>query len=690
MRMFLLTISRLLKLKKLRVVSGLKKVLANYVVTLPTIKRIFNILFLLSTGALLAKVESVSSGSFHNLIRKLDGSLLVMGANDAGQLGDATDTNRPNPIKSQTALVASQSAGDKHSVFIKTDGSLWAMGLNTEGQLGDGSFTNRDFPVKSVDSNISQSICGWNHTLLIKVDGSLWAMGANDFGQLGIGSVINQNTPQPVEQGTSVVAVAGGRYHTMFLKSDGSLWAVGRNNFGQLGNNSQIDESTPVQILSEGVTAVAAGQFHTLLIKSDGSLWAFGRNNSGQLGDGTLNDSLLPVQIVASGVVSISAGGEHSLFTKSDGSLWGMGFNGFGQLGNASNSDSYSPLEIINSGITAIAAGKHHSIFVKSEGSVWSMGLNDFGQLGDGTVLNQNSPTQVNAYFASVNSLGGGTVDGGGQYAYGEFTTFEASPDPGYNFGFWSGGVSGGSASVTVTVTGDLEANATFVESIGDTDGDGLSDFFELTIFLSNPNLVDTDGDGFTDFEENRTGLDPNVANADYRALFDQSISEASTNGFNDGVAWITQNRATYDFNTSAELQYEYGYDQGFSDAVAMIKENNNTLYYEWEINEFVTQAAQDRNDLVRSELASGVAGLTSISQLRAERSPHAQNWYYQPGLGWLWTSQTVFPFVYFADDDQAGGPRWIYSTILEDLDDGSYFDFLSDGIIDSRYLSNP
>lgn len=672
------------------VVQNLPKSSGKYIFNFYRPSESFCLLFLLSSGMLLANVNSVSSGSFHNLIRKSDGSLLVMGANDAGQLGDATDTNRPNPIKSQTALVTSQSAGEKHSVFVKTDGSLWAMGLNTYGQLGDGTSTSRDFPVKTMDANVSQSICGWNHTLLIKVDGSLWAMGANDYGQLGIGSLINQNTAQAVNLGTDVVAVAGGMQHTMFIKSDGSLWAVGRNNFGQLGNNSQVDQNSPVQILSDGVTAVAAGQFHTLLIKTDGSLWAFGRNNSGQLGDGTLNDSLLPVKIVDSGVVAMSAGGEHSLFTKSNGSLWGMGFNGFGQLGDASNSDRYSPIEIVNANVSNIAAGKHHSIFVKTEGSVWSMGLNDYGQLGDGTVLNQNSPTKVNAYFASVNSLGGGTVNGGGQYAYGDIATFEASPNPGYKFGFWSGGASGESSSVTSTVTGELEANATFVESVDDTDGDGLSDFFEITVFLSNPNLADTDGDGFSDFDENRTGLDPNVANENYRVLIDQKISEASTAGFAAGIDWITQNRSSYEFNTSAEIQYEFGYNQGFSETVAMFKENNASLYYEWEINASIAQAAQERVDLVRAELANGVTGLTSLAQLRSEKSPHARNWYYQPGLGWLWTNQSIFPFVYFADSNETGGPRWIYSAILEGLDDGSHFDFHTDGIIDSGYLPNP
>ena len=293
-------------------------------------------------------------------------------------------------------------------------------------------------------------------------------------------------------------------------------------------------------------------------------------------------------------------------------------------------------------------------------------------------------------FIVMLTSEGNGTVLGAGEYDQNASVNLVATPSLGFVFAGWSGDFNSSESNTSFLINADFNITALFGEDTSDSDNDGLSNYYELVVFDSNVSNPDTDGDGFTDFEENRTGLDPNVANGDYRALFDQSISEASTNGFNDGVAWITQNRATYDFNTSAELQYEYGYEQGFSDAVALVKENNNTLYYEWEINEFIAQATQDREDLVRSELGSGVAGLTSISQLRAERSPHAQNWYYQPGLGWLWTSQTVFPFVYFADDDQAGGPRWIYSTILDGLDDGSYFDFLTDGIIDSRYLSTP
>ena len=644
---------------------------------------------LITVNTLSANIDSISSGSFHNLIRKSNDSLMVMGANDFGQLGDATDTTRPNPINLGSIKVISHAAGEKHSAFVKTDGSAWAMGLNAEGQLGDLSIINRNSPVLVIDENVSHVICGWNHTLFLKNNQSLWSTGSNEFGQLGIDSLESQNSPQPVNEGTNVLSVAAGGHHTMFIKDDGSLWAVGRNNFGQLGNNTLSDTSSPIQIINEGVTSVSAGQFHTLITKSDGSLWAFGRNNSGQLGDGSLNDTSTPIKILDSGVAAISAGGEHSLFLRSDGSLWGMGFNGYGQLGDASNSDRNTPVEIISADVMLIATGKYHSIFLKSDGSLWSMGLNDFGQLGDGTVLNQNSPTEVNIYFATVNTLGGGTVSGGGQFAYGDIATFEASPSAGYNFGFWSGGISGENAIVDVSITGDLEVNATFVESFLDSDGDGLTDYFELVVFGSNPDLYDSDGDGFSDSEENQTGLDPNVSDANYRAYYVQEIGNAQTAGNNGGIAWITENRSNYDLNTSAEVQYELGYQQGYSDTLIWLKENNASLYYESEINSFSEQAAIDQTNQVKEQLSVGVSGLAHIQQYRDENSPHAENWYYQPGMGWLWTNRSIFPVVYFADPDESVGGRWIYSIKSEDLEDGSYYDFLTNGIIDSSYQSN-
>ncbi|MCA9360336.1 hypothetical protein KC730_00420, partial [Candidatus Kaiserbacteria bacterium] len=47
-------------------------------------------------------------------------------------------------------------------------------------------------------------------------------------------------------------------------------------------------------------------------------------------------------------------------------------------------------------------------------------------------------------------------------------------------------------------------------ESARDIDGDGVSDFDEIYIYKTNPNLVDTDNDGFNDGVEIIQGFDPN------------------------------------------------------------------------------------------------------------------------------------------------------------------------------------
>lgn len=42
------------------------------------------------------------------------------------------------------------SSGVYHTVAIKTDGTLWAWGYNVSGQLGDGSINNRKVPKLSL------------------------------------------------------------------------------------------------------------------------------------------------------------------------------------------------------------------------------------------------------------------------------------------------------------------------------------------------------------------------------------------------------------------------------------------------------------------------------------------------------------------------------------------------------------
>ena len=52
-----------------------------------------------------------------------------------------------------------------------------------------------------------------------------------------------------------------------------------------------------------------------------------------------------------------------------------------------------------------------------------------------------------------------------------------------------------------------------FTDVNADTDGDGLTNVDETTLYKTNPNVADTDGDGYSDFEEiiNRGRSDRNT-----------------------------------------------------------------------------------------------------------------------------------------------------------------------------------
>lgn len=406
---------------------------------------------------------AVSAGSNYSLALKGDdGSVWAWGANNYGQLGDSSWTQRNSPVQvyGLTGVIAI-AAGGSHSLALKSDGTVWAWGLNSNGQLGNGTLTNKQKPVIIPGLTAIAAIsAGTTHSLALKTDQTVVAWGNNSNGQLGDGTTDQRLTPTAVAGLIEVTSIAAGASHSLALKADQTVVAWGNNDSGQLGDGTTVQKNSPAAVdVITGITAVSAGYSHSMAIKgSPTTVWAWGQNNlNNEIGDITSINRSVPVPVAnltgtvtgisagggnsfaitdnnlitwgngfpsiffpaqvwdaagtayLTGISHISAGLSHALALSASGAVWAWGADNYGQLGNDSLlTDSIYPVAVAGlAGVTAVSAGENHSLAVTPSGTVVGWGLNSNGQLGDTTTVQRPTPVAA-AGPAGVTAISAG------------------------------------------------------------------------------------------------------------------------------------------------------------------------------------------------------------------------------------------------------------------------------------------
>ncbi len=220
----------------------------------------------------LSGATAVAAGTNYSLALKNDGTVWAWGINDRGELGNGSAVPYSTTAVQVSNLsgVRAIAAGSKFALALKNDGAVWAWGANDLGQLGNATPTTSGTPVQvSSLSGVVAIAAGLEHGLAVKTDGTVWAWGANQDGELGNGTSGNtSSTPVQVSSLSGVTAVAAGQAYSLALKSDGTVWAWGRNPFGELGiGQSGGGSNTRVQVTSlSGVSRIAAGGSHGLAL----------------------------------------------------------------------------------------------------------------------------------------------------------------------------------------------------------------------------------------------------------------------------------------------------------------------------------------------------------------------------------------------------------------------------------------
>lgn len=365
----------------------------------------------------IATPVSTSAGFDHSCMVTSKGGVKCWGANDYGQLGNASlePALIPVDVPGLDSGVLDVAVGTGHTCALLVTGVVKCWGSNSYGQLGNGSSANSAFPVdvSGLDGGVLLISAFRDHTCALMSSRDVRCWGSNGFGQLGNGSATASSMASNVlGLGGSAVYVSAGDKYSCAVISGGAVKCWGRNLTGQLGNGTRTDSVVPVDVvgLGGGAMTVSAGIYHTCALGNDGGVKCWGSNGQGQLGNGSTMDSDLPVDVLnlTSTVVQVTIGSMHTCVLTSLGGVKCWGQNVRGQLGNGTMMDSDVPVDVggLGSGVTVVEVGHYHGCAVTIDGKAFCWGANSSGQVGNGSRTDASVPTDVTVFGVLAVSSG--------------------------------------------------------------------------------------------------------------------------------------------------------------------------------------------------------------------------------------------------------------------------------------------
>jgi alpha-tubulin suppressor-like RCC1 family protein len=361
----------------------------------------------------------------------VSGTVRCWGYNANGQLGDGTTTairSSPEWVLQSLGGIQSVVAGGQHTCALLASGGVSCWGANESGQLGDGTTTERHTPVPVLQSpggapltGVQALSLGFSHSCALLAGGVVECWGRNREGELGDGTTTNRSNPVAVRSAmtgvlTAVRDISVGEWQACALMSGGDVQCWGTNDHGQLGDGTTTNRTAAVSVLKSSggpplvnAQSVSVGYQHACAQLVGGEVRCWGDNSSGELGDGTTISRLTPVAVLKSpggptltGVQDISLGGGFSCARFSAGDLACWGANDSGELGDGTTTARLTPVAVVLSpggppltGVQTIGLGLGSACAEIAALVVRCWGNNSLGQLGDGTTTSRSLPASV-------------------------------------------------------------------------------------------------------------------------------------------------------------------------------------------------------------------------------------------------------------------------------------------------------
>ncbi len=147
-------------------------------------------------------ITRLTAGAYHTCALTVNGGVKCWGDNLSGQLGNGTNDSQTFPVdvNELTNGVMGLEAGNFHTCALMANGGLKCWGANQTGQLGDGTASNRSIPVdvSGFTGGVAAVAGGGSHTCALTTSGHAKCWGFDGYGQIGLGTITHRLTPVDV------------------------------------------------------------------------------------------------------------------------------------------------------------------------------------------------------------------------------------------------------------------------------------------------------------------------------------------------------------------------------------------------------------------------------------------------------------------------------------------------------------
>jgi alpha-tubulin suppressor-like RCC1 family protein len=262
--------------------------------------------------------------SYVSLGIRSNGTAWAWGKGTDGILGNNSTTDSSSPVSVVGGFTdwVQVSTGRFHSLGVRANGTAWGWGANSVRQLGDFTNVSKSSPVSVVGGftdwiQVSAGLSTVPHSLGLRSNGTAWAWGTGGSGRLGDNTTIAKSSPVSVVGGfTDWTQVSAGEAHSLGVRANGTAWAWGGNSDGRIGDNTTVNKSSPVSVVGGFTdwTQVSAGGQFSIGLRANGTAWGWGCNQVGRLGDNTTIAKSSPVSVVGgfSSWIQVNAGSYHN------------------------------------------------------------------------------------------------------------------------------------------------------------------------------------------------------------------------------------------------------------------------------------------------------------------------------------------------------------------------------------------